>query len=58
MKILDQLIESMGEAKIFQRENGSYGIVVDPVIVETLDEIRTLVDEMENILDRITDDGK
>ena len=58
MKILDQLIESMGEAEIFQKEDGSYGLVIDPIIVETLDEIRTLVDEMETKIDRITDDGK
>ena len=50
MKILDQLIESMGDAEIFQREDGTFGIVVNPKIVEDLEDIRCLVEEMEERL--------
>ena len=47
MKILDDLIEKMGDAEIFQKEDGSYGIVVDPKIVEDLEDIRSQVEELE-----------
>ena len=50
MKILDDLIEKMGDAEIFQKEDGSYGIVVDPKIVEDLEDIRSQVEELERQL--------
>lgn len=50
MKILDELINSMGESEIFQREDGSFGIIVNPKIVEDLEDIRCLVEEMEERL--------
>jgi hypothetical protein len=50
MKKLNQLIELM--------EDPDKIIIVNPIIIETLKDIRTLVNEMETKLDRITDDGK
>jgi len=50
VKILDDLIEKMGDAEIFQKEDGSYGIVVDPKIVEDLEDIRSQVEELERQL--------
>ncbi len=50
MKILDQLIESMGDSEIFQREDGTFGLIVNPKIVEDLEDIRSIVEEMEERL--------
>jgi hypothetical protein len=58
MRLLDELIESMGESEIFQKSDGTYGVVVDVKIVEDLEDIRSQVEEMEEKLERIIDDGK
>jgi len=56
MKILDELINQMGEGTLTPDVSGGHNLIVNSIIVEQAEEIQTKLEEIEEIVNKCIED--